>query len=389
MKIKLKWPVIIAIFVYHSIFINLNYISSYSIFKYLGIIIASSFFLLRFKIFIKKKYFKLNCIMMLFVLSIIITTLYNNKFYIERSFLVGIFHALSIMNVYLFFQYLNYTKKFNVGIDIFYKLTLIYIIINDFVMFMFPSMFTRYGNYFVGNKFNVTYLHILYFILYYQRNIRLIKYNNIKGIILLFNLIFVFVISIFTTCTTGVMACFIIIVFMISTKGFKKVFLSNKMMIGVLLISDTILLVGSSILSNGFIQYLIVDILNEDITLTGRMRIYGNITNIIKERIWSGYGYGNSYYVLMDKINAANSQNGILEVVINYGVIGTVLMIYLMYESMRNVTNEYYKYPIVMLIYVYIILSAIEITLSSTLVALFAMISCYDNLLNKVEGKVG
>lgn len=377
MKLGVRQSTIMAFLLYHAIFIKLEYLQGYGVFKYLGLIIVTIFLLLRIKLFTKKKYLKINIVLIIFCMIIIISAVSNVKVYANRSFLIGVFHAISILNVYLFFEYMSFIKKVKNCINIFYRLTLFYVIINDIILIFIPNIFIKFQNYFVGNKFEVSYLHILLLILFYQLNINKIN----KSIIIKMKLILIFILSTYicikVECTTAFIGCLIILIFIIFKKLLKTIITSNKIMLIALGVSDSILLISSSILSIPIINYFIVNILNEDITLTGRMRIYKEVGSIIKEKLALGYGYGNSYFILIEKIYAPNTQNGILECIINYGIIGTLLMIILMYLSMKNNKRNINinMYPIITLIYVYIFLSSVEITLGISILSLFAIIN--------------
>lgn len=377
MKFEIKLSTIIAFLLYHAIFVNLKYINGYGTLKYIGLVIVILFLLCKVKIFIKKKYFKTNLILLAFSLTIIISAIYNKDVYGNRSFLIGVFHAIAIMSTFLFFEYLSSINKVKSGINIFYKLSLFYVIITDFIIFFMPKMFLKFHDYFIGNKFDVSYLHILLLILFYQRNQDKIKKS--KAIKLKFCLILLLsiFISINIECTTALIGCLLIIILIIisNIKFIKKCLMSNKIMLMALLVSDTILLFTTSILSNKYVSYFIVNVLNEDVTLTGRTRIYTDLAKVLNEHMTLGYGYGNSYFVLMEKIYAPNAQNGLLESVVNYGIIGTIFMCILMYISMKEVSSKTTFYPIIILIYVYIFLSSVEITLGIIILPLFAILN--------------
>lgn len=378
MKVELKQSSVIAILIYHVIFINLKYINGYGALKYMLLSIVSIFLFLKIKMFMKKKYFKTNLILISFCLSIVVSAIFNKDVYENRSFLTGIFNALAIMNIFLFFEYLDCIKKVKSGINIFYRLTLFYTIITDIFIFFIPKMFLNSNNYFLGNKFDVSYIHILLLILFFQKSTFKIRENNRIKLKVCLIVILTICVSIKVECSTGLIGALIVIILMIlsNIKVIRTLLVSAKIMLLSLVISDTILLIGTSILSNKYINYFIINILNKDITLTGRMRIYEGLSSVIKENLILGYGYGNSYFVLMNKIgNAPNAQNGILESVINYGAVGTVLMVLLMYFSMKGINNKTEFYPIVILIYMYIFLSSVEITLGITILPLFSILN--------------
>ena len=92
-----------------------------------------------------------------------------------------------------------------------------------------------------------------------------------------------------------------------------------------------------TILAIPSVQYLIVDILNEDLTLTGRTYIYTRMLDLMDTQPWFGYGNGTATffttYYIHEKLT--NTQNGLLNDYIDWGIIGVICLIILTYSVLK------------------------------------------------------
>ena len=117
----------------------------------------------------------------------------------------------------------------------------------------------------------------------------------------------------------------------------------------------------------------IVDILNEDLTLTGRTYIYTRMLDLMDTQPWFGYGNGTATffttYYIHEKLT--NTQNGLLNDYIDWGLIGVICLIILTYSVLRSASSRIN--PFICLIYTYIVLSSIEITLGLRFLAVLPM----------------
>lgn len=76
------------------------------------------------------------------------------------------------------------------------------------------------------------------------------------------------------------------------------------------------------VLDISFVQYLIEDILHEDLTLTGRTVIYAKMLDLIEEQPWFGYGNGTASFFTWYYMSMPNTQNGLLNDYIDWGMVG-------------------------------------------------------------------
>ena len=378
---KIKISTIMTFLLFHIIFINIRYLSFYNIITYSFIFMAFICLVFTINKDILKKKKKINVIMLTFCLFIVISSLIN-KNHIYR----GLIYAMKIIEVFLFFEYVHHKNIMNDVIKKFYYLTLIYCVINDFIMLLRPDLYNQYSAYYLlGNKFTISYLHIyiIIFSLFFRRK---------KKIQTLALFLWAIVISIYTECSTAVIGCVILLFIYFINKHITVLF-KPKVIIITLFISCSILLFFSGILQNKIISNFIVNVLHEDIGLTGRVGIYDKIFEIILPKILFGYGYGNSYEIVMDSIHAPNTQNGLTECLLDYGLFGTIFLVYLIYTVFKNLNNNkkfFYAYtPIVFCVYVYAILAMVEVTLDINFLTFLAMLNIgnYRYTLEKGEYK--
>lgn len=109
-------------------------------------------------------------------------------------------------------------------------------------------------------------------------------------------------------------------------------------------------------------------IFGRDTTLTGRIEIWERVLSVIKQKPWFGYGYravwlgtdaGIASYIMGQEYGLPpNAHNGFLEICLEIGVIGiilvSILLINVLYKwilMMKNSiqVNGYYLYPVVLL----------------------------------------
>ena len=368
---KIKISSIMAILLYHIIFINLYYVEKYSLITQAFALILFFYLALKMKFFINSMYLKFNILFFSFISIMLISSIVNVN--AQR----GIFQAVKLLEVFLFFEYIKQIDNEKNTIRIFTILTFIYIIINDLLMFLSPNLFyLNNSNYLLGNKFQVSYIHILLPILYMYYNTLTNKKDVSNMVVSIITLLFAMFISAYTECTTGLVGTILFSVFYLCMhKKNKKV--NAKAIIIVLLISCSILLIFSNIVKLKPVEYIIVNVLHEDVTLTGRTVIYENVFNVIKDRWFLGYGYGNSYDVMSEKLNFPNTQNALLEYWLTTGIVGMILLVILTYKILKNYNKNVNS--LIVYLFVFCILGSIEITIGTVFLAVLAIVNEGDN----------
>ena len=227
--------------------------------------------------------------------------------------------------------------------------------------------------YLLGNKFNVAYAHMMIIYLYFENYYK--QHKRMIGILLT---LWAIVIAILTDTSTGVIGICLLFA-LCSLPEHIQIKLSKPLIpIILLVISDTILLGSSSILENEYVRNFISNILNRSLDLTGRIPIYKILYQLFIHSPIFGYGYSND--IFSKTIGYGNAQNGFLEIVINFGVLGAIAFSLFLVSSLININKN--TWPTLAIIYTFIVLSSVEITFGNIFILLLVILitaNCQDN----------
>lgn len=377
MKIKFSktsiYLIIELFLLYHIVFVKLPYISSYATIQRLAIIIL---FLMIFPysiLCLKKMNLSIKLLVLLYIIMILISAIINrNELIITNTLIGGIMYAVTFFELFVVFSTTVEKRTIEFIVRAFLYLTAFYIVITDLVIIVNPNMFSN-GQYFIGNKFDVAYKHLELIVLVLmnqkinvekRRNKRGKKNNNI--IIFIFLIAMGIIISYLINTMTGVIS---IVILGIILLFFKDKLLYNSMFFVLILVGSCLVIIcADTILKWNPVQNFIVNILNRDLTLTGRMTIYASIPNLIQGHLLFGYGYNTAYEVWTSYNQfMPNAQNGLINCIFEQGLIATTIIIILIKTIISKshkskILQKIYK-PIIALLYVYAILATIEITI--------------------------
>lgn len=67
--------------------------------------------------------------------------------------------------------------------------------------------------------------------------------------------------------------------------------------------------------------------------MNARVRIYSILMNIINKKYWWGYGYNT---LIVKEQLYSNAQNGLLHIMVQFGVIGVVALVFMCFMVTRN-----------------------------------------------------
>lgn len=282
----------------------------------------------------------------------------------------SVFYAafLVVMSIFLIeTRYIQELRNVLIGGKLY---LMVILIITDLLMVVLPDKFYNIsgrdiGTTLLGNKFNVAYAHLmLMFILIFLEERP--KHRNRKTIIYA---IIVAVICKFCDCTTAMLGCCLFLALYFIPKKFKEIFSKPVVVIALFFLTAFLLFAFNEILTLKPIQFLIVDVLHRDATLTGRMQVYPYLYKLISNRPLTGYGYGTS---IVEKVSIwyANAQNGLLDFVIRYGCLTAVfLVLSILISAQKNNKNnarnlEGKNWLVLAMVYVYMFMGIAEITYS-------------------------
>ena len=237
-------------------------------------------------------------------------------------------------------------------------------------MFAMPRTYGTVDGYLIGNKFQISYLHIMLFVLCYALN----EGKKKRFFLLSMHYALAVYISIVSACSTALVGCGIIAIMVILRDRIEKVIRSWGIALGMIGICDSLLLVNAAILTNKHVSYFIQDILGKNVTLTGRLRIYSLVHLAVEKNIWFGSGIENNYAVTMEAFSAANAQNGLLDCLVSFGVVGVILLACILMMSFNRGKSRA-SYPLYLIVYVFIFISMVEVTFKQDFIVFLAMIA--------------
>lgn len=292
--------------------------------------------------------------------------------YTPSSYILGIVIAIIVTMYFSFVEYLNNVQKIHILGKVFFKLCFFYCIVADIVSFIVGVD----NNTFIGGgKFEISYLHLFLVVFYYLKNNlsgSQVRNRNYYAFIL-----YAAIISIYTECSTALVGCFV----MFLTFKYKRIFLNKifrpNVMLIILILCGLFPLIVSVLINNVFVSYLIVDVLGEDLTLTGRTGIYETLGEVMFLRpIW-GWGIGNGHWIMAYLYGTANAQNGVANLILEQGILGVVALVILFMNSLKevkhrqNLTTIYAVYSILLVL---IVMSMVEITIDNRFVVFLSLI---------------
>lgn len=243
--------------------------------------------------------------------------------------------------------------------------------------------------YFIGNKFNVSYLNVIMLCLYLyltkekvNRQSSYLKLNRKKVGILLFYCIILYL-AFFMKAYTGLfMILFILILTVLSrTLRFKC---SNRWNGFFCFINKPFVMTLAVVLS-GVVIFILNTIMNIPIVASylesigkignifSRTLIYENLIEIISKKQWIGYGYGSA---IVSQYFGPNAQNGLAQVLIYTGLIGGLLLLAVTFYCGRcGQNNRGSSAALLFSIYAFILSATVEITYSGFYFVLLAFYS--------------
>ena len=269
----------------------------------------------------------------LFCIIAIISTFCAVKF--QTRTMTAVVYALQIVSLYTSIFYICKREGKEFFINSFFRILCVVLIFTDLVVLLTKG--NGFGGstilpyYLVGNKFIVSYLHLLFLSLFYAQSIypkRVKSKKNIFILLTIFSMIICFVVN----CNTGIIGCLTILILNIfnDKKGSKVQFLYNEKVFIVVFVGLTFLLVGSNvILKNDFIVHFVTDVLHRNMDLTGRTKMFNIALKAIALKPYLGYGINSTY--IQDVLTWGNAQNGLLKMTLDFGYIGTVSFLLMCY----------------------------------------------------------
>lgn len=271
---------------------------------------------------------------------------------------------------------------------------------NCLMLYWVPSIITVFAQgrnvidnannvYFIGNKFNVAYLNVVMLcLLLFLNNERkencsrsfVLKINSKKIGVFLFYAMIVFI-DYYMKAYTGLFMILFILILAILSRYLQ--FRIAKKWSGFLKFIGKPLIVTISVVASGLVAIILEAIMNiptigaylASIGKTGnilsRTLIYKNLAEIIERKPLIGYGYGSA---IVSRYFGPNAQNGLAQVMIYTGILGTFLMLLITFycckagRQSKGSQSAAFLYAI----YAFILSATVEITYGGTFFILLA-----------------
>lgn len=195
-------------------------------------------------------------------------------------------------------------------------------LLNDLTVFA-----THFNNsssqYLMGNKFTVGDIHTLLLGLYAALlSVRrgYLRYNRGIYVALVFESAIVLVKASAMTALLCLLLSVALTLFLTNRVAHK---LSEGLVITIVIVAANVIYFGTGMLLDiPAVQFFIQDVLGRSLTMTGRTPIYDCLELLINEKPVFGWGYGNT--AVMALVGYGNAQNGIAELMVNYGAFGVL-----------------------------------------------------------------
>lgn len=371
---KTSLHIFLMIFIlYHATFIRFPYIQYNNMIKYACVLFLAILLLPHIKVIWKSLHKKISIFFWLYLIAAMASSILNmNTNTITHTVISGGCYVLILLEALGVFTYAANKRSFSFIIKCLMIITLSYVIINDFFILINPELFGKSSQYyFLGNKFSVCYRH-LELILLVGMNLKNVESKSINHkIMLVICGILELFISIKVGCVTGIAGLAFLIVFVLLP---KRLIINPIMYLVTVIGSSMFVFITDTIISNVFVQNILINVLHKGVLLSGRTIIYAQIPNVLKNHLIFGYGYGSSYETWMSFTKAyPNSQNGWIDCVVEQGIIAAVLLIIFVtiiigQLKKNNVYLSNNIYFTLLIILVFSALSCVEITISVTYV---------------------
>lgn len=230
--------------------------------------------------------------------------------------------------------------------------------------------------YLLGNKFMVSYFHMALLALIIDECENKKDASVLK--IILFS-VYSVIICRLTDTTTGVLGIVFILLFWFIVNKRLNIYklLSNPIaVISFFLGSNAIFLLSNIIITNSAISNFMLKHSHTDTLLSGRLPMYKISMNAIATNwVW---GYGINYDIVQSTLSFGNAQNGLLKMILDYGVVGTmvfIILIFCAFKKNRELNQERANVGIISFIYGMLFCSLVEINLDALFFLFLALVA--------------
>lgn len=249
----------------------------------------------------------------------------------------------------------------------------IFLLLNDILMIIMPGRFFGDGvdkTFLLGNKFATGYDHMLLLLMVcilYGKHPLIRKY-------LPFMFAVVCMICLYIDCNTAALGTAVFFLISYAPRQIQNL-LSRKSVVFTAMVLCALFVFISNLLLIPSVKYFITEVLERDLTLTGRAQIYEILPKVIRARPL--FGYGTSSEVIYRYTAAYNAQNGFFDLAVANGVPSACFFVFLITALIKKTETKEAGF-ILGLIFAFLIMSTVEVTYGTTLM-LFGILLFTDS----------
>lgn len=334
----------------------------------------------------RPKYF----LMFMYPLTVVISCIINRNTILFTQVFRGCISALLIVDIFLVIK--QYEKKRGVDklFEVLYNMSKLYVFFSILWVVALGIMGSLQKAVieeflFMRGKFPTAYMlifYLMFFCLTWNGN-RIFSKKWKKTLFILQVVICIGICTLIET-STGIMAIFIFFILTLFGKNLMRFIYNPFVIVGMIILSMFLVLGLSAILRFAFVQNIIVNILHEDLSLTGRMELYTLLFPLIlKAGLWGG-GFGSYVAATLAYHGWYNAQNGLAEIILTYGFVGGVAFLILVFTSIAGARNRNIMFYLV--IFVFLVVAVVEIPFNSGFILLLSLLQVqYDDKVNFIE----
>ena len=271
----------------------------------------------------------------------------------------ALLHAICLYALALLITTCSRRGRLETFMSVFFWMTVIYCVLSIVFIARVGTADGPLLYYFAGNKFSTSYYFIMLACLAYAK---LRREGRSKDLVVLVTAglgLLALVVAHTVYCSTAVAMSALLIVLVILPRKAQRILEKPAVVIAAMVLTGVILAFLLQLLQVPFVKHIVVDVLGENLTLTGRDLIYSGLRAVISESPIFGYGYGNAAVAMY--VGYGNAQNSIMETLVNYGAVGLFAVFYMAWASVKG-DKPSWSWGMYIMLYAMVAGSIVEIT---------------------------
>ncbi len=347
----------------------------YTLFQYAIVAACAVYMIVRRAVWLDKKDIPLLSALGMGLAMVLSATVNANGFWQIRE---AVFYAAVIFLLFPLLRLLVRDGRFSVFLKAATAYLGIMVLLNDALMLLMPNQFynvdgREIGTLLLGNKFTAAYVHLLLtvFVALYEKRAKTTRIRTLAMAAL------TFAVALYVDCITVALGCAVFVALSFLPAKARRVLSNPYVFLGIVLLCAFGVFLLPYVVAWKPVTFIIEDVLHRDISLTGRLDIYGQLPEIFLKKPLLGYGYMNMP-VKQHLLWYANAQNALLDFILNYGVLALlgfgVLGCSVIARREKAAVNSEKIWYVRCMLYAFVFIGIAEVVYSTTFFFLLAML---------------